>query len=475
MARHFSETLVALAGGRPEVLAVVPGARTKFVAMGAVVLATAALAALSAGFAANMALNATLPVAVTIGVLWGVVILLIDRALVVGMGNQPALGRNLAMAAPRVVLALILGTVISTPLTLHIFHPEIDTEIKTIQREEADDFNKRLKADDRFIVIPSLEQQVADAKARVVSDGGADPVVKDKQAAYDAAYAEYLRLQQSAQCELDGTCGTGRAGVAEAYRNAQAAADRQRAVADAARNERDAAAAASKGQAEKDLADTEEQLDELVRQRDQLQAEFDARNTDNSGLLIRLDALHRIGERDALLGWAHLLLWAMFTCIELLPVLIKLLMNMGASSAYDRVQQNQDNGDADVFDDQMLAWKDLQTARAQVGLDIETDRLEREKQRGIDINKTVFEVEADVIKDTLAVWSAQARMRARDQLAAYESELAQQQPAAAPTVRLHTTAGSAPATTAGAPQPARNGASTNRYLQTGQLPDGGML
>lgn len=472
---RVSDFFVALAGGRDDVLAVVPGARTKFEAIGAVMVATAALASLSAAFAVSMALKASLVVAITIGLLWGGVILLTDRALVVGMGNHPSLGRNLAMAAPRVVLALILGTVISTPLTLHIFHPEIDTEIEAIHREAAGEFNDKLNTDDRFSAIPRLEQQVADAKARVVSDGGADPVVKDKQAAYDAAYAEYLRLQQLAQCELDGTCGTQRAGVAEAYRNAQAAADRQRSVADTARRERDAAATASKGQADKDLADTNKRLGELVHDRDQLQAEFDARNSDNGGLLIRLEALHRIGERDTLLGWAHLLLWAMFTCIELLPVLIKLLMNMGASSAYDRVQQAQDNGDADVFDHQRQAWKDLQTSRAQVGLDIERDRLNREQQRGIAINQQVFDVEADVIRDTLAVWSRQARLRAHDQLAAYEHELAQQNTAAAPTVRVHTTGGPAGTMPSGTPHRPRNGASTSHYLQSAQLPDGRVL
>lgn len=72
MTRNFSEMLVALAGGRPEVLAVVPGHAPSSWRW-AVVLATAAFASLSAGFAVSMALDAVLAVAVTIGVLWGVV------------------------------------------------------------------------------------------------------------------------------------------------------------------------------------------------------------------------------------------------------------------------------------------------------------------------------------------------------------------------------------------------------------------
>ena len=67
MTVRFSDLLATLAGGRTDVLAVVPGARPKFVAMGAVVLGTAGMAALSAGFAVGMALGASLPAAIAIG------------------------------------------------------------------------------------------------------------------------------------------------------------------------------------------------------------------------------------------------------------------------------------------------------------------------------------------------------------------------------------------------------------------------
>ena len=63
MTVRFSDLLATLAGGRTDVLAVVPGARPKFVAMGAVVLGTAGMAALSAGFAVGMALGASSPAA----------------------------------------------------------------------------------------------------------------------------------------------------------------------------------------------------------------------------------------------------------------------------------------------------------------------------------------------------------------------------------------------------------------------------
>lgn len=482
MTDKLTQPLVALAGGRPDILAAVPGARIKFVAMGAVITATAAIAALSAVFAAGMALNASTPLAIAIGLVWGLVILVIDRALVVQMGNCASAAKMIGIAVPRVVLALILGSVVSTPLTLHIFHRETAAEIRTIQREAADQFSLDLANDDRFKDFPTLQEQVDVSRQRVASNGSTDPAVQAKQAAYDAAQAENLRLHAEAQCELNGNCGTGRVGVGDAYDAAKAAADRQQEVTDTAKRELDAAAASSRSEAEATLRDAEDRLNTLRADRQTLQREFDERNADNTGLLIRLHALDRIGDRDAMLGWAHLLLFVMFTCIELLPVLVKLMMSFGPPTAYDRVQDTQDDGDAVVFEQQMTAWRDAQQVRARLGVDVETDRVDVERQRaalageierdrltrendqGIRINQHVVQTQTEVVENTLKVWAKHARLQARDQLDEYERQLAAERAANR----------QCPNNAAGSPRP-RNGNAANTYLQSAQLPDGTVL
>lgn len=482
-----SRMLASLALGREDVLAVVGGARARFAAMGAILLATAGIAALSAGFAAHMALGASLPVAVAIGAGWGMVILAVDRALMAGMSGTQSLGRGLAVAAPRVVLALILGTVISTPVTLQIFHKETDSEIREIQREAADTFRDELNRDARFVVIPDLERQVAEAKARVVSDGGTDPAVKDKQAAYDAAMAKYQELQAAAQCELNGNCGTGKVGFGGAYDAAKAAADRQLEVVNAAKRDLDAAAAASASQAGVDLERTEKDLAERKGTRDALQAEFDIENANNTGLLIRLEALERMGEGHSLLRVAHWLLWAMFTCIELLPVLAKLLMSKRVTAEYDRVQQTLDGSAADVFDDQAQAWRnaertrsleavdqaesqrDIARAALQADADVEQDRLDRDKLQRIAIHARAFDVQTRVVEGYLDVYEQQVLQQAQERLDEFTRRHANNAGAPNPIVNP-----AAPTQ----PVPKRhlgNGHGVNGYLQTAQLPDGTVL
>ena len=133
-----------LAGARPDVLAAAPGARAKFVALGGVLLSTGGLAAVSAAFAVHMALGVWWPFALLVGLGWGAVIVNLDRMLLVGMAHDSSLKRNLVLAVPRVGLALVLGVVVATPLTLQVFHKEIDTEIVTMQAEAADAYRASL-------------------------------------------------------------------------------------------------------------------------------------------------------------------------------------------------------------------------------------------------------------------------------------------------------------------------------------------
>jgi hypothetical protein len=250
--RRIGDGLAVLAGARPDVLTAAPAARARFVALGGVLLSTGALAVLSAGFAVHMALGVWWPFALLLGVGWGAVVVNLDRMLLVGMAHDASLRRNLVLAVPRVGLALVLGVVIATPLTLQVFHREIDTQVVALQAEASDAYKKSLDADARFAHLPELRKQVAAEEAVVASGGRSSsdlaPVaaqVTSAQAAYDEAVRTQQDLQARAQCELNGTCGTRTPGTGTAYQQAKAAADAQAALVASARASLDAATAAS--------------------------------------------------------------------------------------------------------------------------------------------------------------------------------------------------------------------------------------
>src|SRR5947209_10377688 len=170
--RRIGDKLAGLAGARADILAVAPGARPRFVALGGVLLSTGGLAVLSAAFAVHMAVGAVWPLAVVVGLFWGLVIVNLDRMLLVGMAHDASLRRNLVLAVPRVGLALVLGVVIATPLTLQVFHREIDTQVVALQAEASDAYKTSLDTDARFAHLPELRERVAAEEAVVASGGG---------------------------------------------------------------------------------------------------------------------------------------------------------------------------------------------------------------------------------------------------------------------------------------------------------------
>lgn len=392
---RIGDGLAVLAGARADLLAVAPGARAKFVALGGVLLSTGGLAVLSAAFAVHMALGVWWPLALVIGLGWGAVIVNLDRMLLVGMAHDPSVKRNLLLAVPRVGLALVLGIVISTPLTLQIFHKEIDTQVVALQAEASDAYQKALDGDARFAGLPALREKVAAEQAVVVSGGRAatdlaplQAQMTQAQAAYDAALATQRQLSAKAQCELDGTCGTGDAGAGEAYVQARAAADAQAGVVTSAKSELDAATAAvsagsTRGlqEATADVATDQAELTRLTAQQTKLQEVFDATNADNGGILIRLQALSRLSDSNTTMAIAHWMLALLFISVELLPVLMKLLLNFGPQTAYDRLAELRDGGDFEVEQLQQEARVEVEQAQQDLLVLAEKERVDRQKEQ----------------------------------------------------------------------------------------------
>ena len=383
-----------LAGARPDVLAAAPGARAKFVALGGVLLSTGGLALVSMAFAVQMALGVWWPLALLVGLGWGAVVVNLDRMLLVGMAHDSSLKRNLVLAVPRVGLALVLGVVIATPLTLQVFAKEIDTEIVTMQAEQGDAYRTSLADDARFAHLPELRERIAVSEAVVASGGRADDglavvrsEVSARQAVLDEAVNLSRQLDAKAQCELDGSCGTGDAGTGQAYVQAREAADAQAAVVAGARSDLDAAvvaASAAEGRsaslAGSSLDGDRAELTRLTAEQDRLQGAFDATNEGSGGLLMRLEALDRLGDRNGTLAAAQVMLSLLFMSVEILPVLMKLLLNFSPPSAYDRLAALRDSGDVEIEELAQDSRLIVAQAKEELLVMAEKERVDRQKE-----------------------------------------------------------------------------------------------
>ena len=141
---QLRRTVLALSGADEEVLALVPSEQARFESLGWAILITSGIAAVSMWFALASAvgINGILALPVAFG--WGLVIMGIDRWLIVTMpvGSK----RKFAIALPRLALALLLGTLISTPLVLRIFQSEINAQIAKMQQQSYNTFLEQQQA-----------------------------------------------------------------------------------------------------------------------------------------------------------------------------------------------------------------------------------------------------------------------------------------------------------------------------------------
>src|SRR6478672_126467 len=98
-----------LSGADPDVLRHCERERGKMMAMGGTVATTSVLATIAATFTVHQFLHAPLLVALILGIGWGLAIMNLDRWLLMSIRRQDTPGKTILMAAPRIVLALLIG------------------------------------------------------------------------------------------------------------------------------------------------------------------------------------------------------------------------------------------------------------------------------------------------------------------------------------------------------------------------------
>ncbi|MEU1387314.1 MULTISPECIES: DUF4407 domain-containing protein [unclassified Nonomuraea] len=336
--------LIVLAGARPDILSRCPTDSDRFVGVGGAVLLTSLLASVSMTFALVSALGVNLVVAVTSGLMWGLFVLSLDRWMVASLSLRGP-GRFM-IVLPRVLLSLLMGIVIATPLVLHIFEPEIDARIAVIQQERSEAFQQKLAEGDLGTQIARLTEVVRELR-NVINSAGAtgidparDPKLTTLLAARTEAQREADRYYDEWQCQLYGgeSCPVRGNGVQarkaqEGYQAARSRLDTLTRQIDDRRRHLSSTGEQAKrarlAEATADLPGYQDQLDRRLEQRTALRANFDADNHSSSGLLLRLQALDELSASDGTLYAVMLLLFLFLTLIECLPVAVKLMQRPG--------------------------------------------------------------------------------------------------------------------------------------------------
>ncbi len=436
--RQLGNLLARLGGANIAVLDQVPEERSRFIQMGLVLLSTAGLATLSMTYALIDGLRATMAVALSLGIVWGLIILNLDRLLILNIKATGSKLRLLLMVAPRLLIAMLLGLVIATPLTLRIFQSEIaarmilDNAEQAVQQAgvrkqdprqaELDVVNADIKRYETVLAgqmefsSPNLEQ----AKTELAE---AEKNLAAKEEAYFKANLEWRCERFGELCPGTGSSGKPgdgpRAKVAkEKLDAAQAARDEAQRLAQGKRdaltqaqdqNKADNATKLQQAQAEANaqLPTKRAKRAELEKALSDVTAGDSSILGGNTGLLARIEAMNRLGSESSSARFSHLAVALLLFMIELLPVLVKTLSVIGPQTPYDKVTDLAEKSRLEVA----AQKRSDERRRLSRGWDkeeaIEADMVAREIKLGKHANEHVEREMTKILDVALQNWSAQ--------------------------------------------------------------------
>ena len=342
----LGKLLTTIAGAREEILRECPTERIKFQSIGWAILITSGIAALSMWFALDSALGLNPVLALPLALLWGLAIMGIDRWLITSI---PAHGsRRWAVAFPRLLLAILLGSIISTPIVLRIFQTEINNEIAQIDTQRANGYLTGQQGSQLTAKVNYWQGQVGNLQAVVNSHGqtplnfSADPQIQS----LNKQLTSWVTLEQKYynqwQCQLYGIapdglrCKKGNGPLAKNSQQSYLQAQRQVStinseIADRknALSSNSTSSAATRYQEAQDaLPKAQAELQGYRTQQDNLRHQYDS-TLPRNGLLIRLQALSQLTSGNATLELTRVLVFLLFLVIECLPVTVKLMQRPG--------------------------------------------------------------------------------------------------------------------------------------------------
>ena len=340
----------------------------KYIGIGATVLFTGLLAALSGAYALYVAFRSLLG-AVVFGLIWGSAIFNLDRLIVSSIKKEAGFRKQLTQAIPRLFLALALSLVIAKPMELRIFQPEIEGILSEIKAEKLDRLEQQF-----LLKIQNIETKIAQIKAETA-----------------ASFEVRENLYRDYRCECDGTCGTGKIGRGSECERKEAKYQQANREYEDLKAENDAL-----------IANLRQEITNVKSQEKFARNELSDRKTD--GLVARLSAANRLPFLPSF--FIVLLIFI----IEITPVFSKLLIDAGPYDKAIQVQSaNFDKGQAKILEEhheQLDQYTELQQRQRAIEADQEIERNQA-------ILKVIAGAQVQLMQDQVKKWLENERNKLR--------------------------------------------------------------
>ena len=382
------------AGADRQILLQCPMAdRVKYGGIGGIVFCTGLLAAFSGGYAfytifspKGDAVNLDpIDMASVIGsalfaIIWGLIILNMDRFIVSstgkGDGTDAITGKEFVQALPRIIIAIILGFAISSPLEVRILKTEINAELQNKQ----DDYLMTLNIKTDSITNLQMKNKKTDL-SKVENE------IKGIEQNFEKQRIEILDGRKRLEDEIAGRIGSGKSGEGPAAKAQKENLNKQEIELQDKKKAKESEIMALKDR----YARINNEVDLLDKGRDEKYKKNQLIAHQLDGLMERIHISHAIG------GVVPWLIFLVLLSIEAGPIFFKMMMNKGVYEYL--VDNNKERFKAHsgvVVIDQLVHGKDGVNHAERI------DYLEVEKE--IEAKKMQLEKQSDLTSVIIDKW-----------------------------------------------------------------------
>lgn len=218
----LNEFLWICSGANRTVLRQCPTDYAKYAGIGGTILFTALMATLSGGYALYFIFH-SVEKAISFGIFWGMLIFNLDRFIVNTMysdGKVTISWKEFYSGLPRIIIAIFLGIVISTPLEMKIFEDRINSQLVKDNIERTNASMAEIDKGNELLIKRRdlLEQQNAEIQGRLTKANeelikevegtggripGRGPIYREKVRNKEAIEKELLMWENSYKKELE--------------------------------------------------------------------------------------------------------------------------------------------------------------------------------------------------------------------------------------------------------------------------------
>jgi hypothetical protein len=348
-----------------------PTDSSKYVGIGATVLFTGVLAAISAGYALYTVFD-SFWASFFFGLVWGTMIFNLDRFIVCSMKKRGDIWQEFKVATPRLLLAILLAMVVSKPLELKIFEKEINRQIELKKIEEKNETILRVNKQN----LPrknELNLKIDDLRKEI----------EVKRKAFET-------LTQDANKEADGTGGSGYANKGPIYQVKAVAAQK----------------------AEIDLIETKDRNMPIIKEYDMEIKRIDSiikvdiltnsttiHNYD--GLAARIEALGELSKKSSAMNLANLFIILLFIAIETSPIFVKLISSKGP---YDDLLEKHEHSIENFKIEQMSKLNQKTNERLEIVIQSGNNAVREELEGNRNLMKRIIEAESELAEEMITQW-----------------------------------------------------------------------